>query len=141
MGGIEGGQGVREVEITDGWPGKGPFLSRSVTSRAKVHKLVSLFNSLEIVQPGDIMCPAHTPYPTVKIAFGTGATGRVVARAAVSTWTDLSWPITVAGWACGPIEFNVGGRNRNPLIGNVIAPIQRLLNVKLNRHQNVTRPQ
>lgn len=122
---------VREVDIIDGWPGRAPFFSRRVTSAAQVHRLVRLFNSLGIVQPGSINCPSATVTPTVKVQFRPSATGRPVARASVSSHANFSWPASVPGWACFPIAVNVRGRNQSPLVGNVITPIQRLLHVKL----------
>jgi hypothetical protein len=125
--------GVREVDITDGRPGRAPFLSRDVTSRATVHKLVTLFNSLEIVQPVAINCPAESVTPIVEIAFRTAGNGAPVALAKVSSSANLSWPASVPGWECFSIAFNVGGRSWPALVGNVIRPIQRLLRVKLGR--------
>jgi hypothetical protein len=133
--------GVHEVVVTDSWPGSAPFLSRSVTRPATVHKLVGLFNSLGTVQPGTVMCPAPiAPLPIVKVVFRTSGTGPAAASATVSTQDNISWPTTVAGWVCVPIGFKVGGRSQTPLIGNVIAPIQRLLDVKLTRRVKL-RPQ
>jgi hypothetical protein len=126
--------GVREVDITDGWPGKEPLESRRVTGRASVRKLVTLFNSLEIVQPVAINCPAYTAVPVIEIGFLAGGTGRLVAEAKVSSVANFSWPASTPGWACFSIAFNAGGRNWTPLAGNVITPIERLLHLKLPRH-------
>jgi hypothetical protein len=127
--------GVREVDVTSSWPGKPPFLSRRVTNRAKVRTLVALFDSLGIVQPGAISCPSETITPIVAVGFRVAGTGRPVARASVSSVASFSWPANVPGWACFPITFSVHGRNRSPLAGNVITPIQRLLHVKLAPRQ------
>lgn len=125
--------GVREVDITDGWPGHEPFLSRRVTGRADVHKLVALFNSLETVQPVAINCPAESVTPIVDVDFRSGATGVTVAEAKVSSDANFSWPASVPGWECFAISFEVRGRSWTPLAGNVITPIHRLLHVKLGR--------
>ncbi|HJS93889.1 MAG TPA: hypothetical protein VJ741_06475 [Solirubrobacteraceae bacterium] len=125
--------GVREVNITDGWPGHPPFLSRRVTSRATVHKLVTLFNSLGIAQPVDINCPAESVTPVVTIGFRTGRTGAPVAEAKVSSAANLPWPASVPGWNCFSISFTVHGRNWPHLVGNVIAPMHRLLHVRFGR--------
>jgi hypothetical protein len=122
--------GVREVDVTSGWPRKPPFVSRRVTNRADVRRLVTLFDSLPIVQPDALNCPAYSPRPIVVIAFRT-ATSRLVAEASVSSAASFSWPATVPGWACFRVTFSVLGRGRSPLVGNVITPIQRLLHVKL----------
>jgi hypothetical protein len=125
--------GVREVDITDGWPGRAPFLSRRVRSPATVQKLVRLFNSLGIAQPVGINCPAESLTPMVAIEFRTGATGAPVAEAKVSSSANVSWPASTPGWNCFPISFEVRGRHWPPLVGNVITPLHRLLRLKLGR--------
>jgi hypothetical protein len=125
--------GVREVDITEGWPGHAPFLSRSVTSRPSVRRLVALFNSLGIVQPVAISCPAESPVPEVEISFRAGGAGETVAQAKVSSLANLGWPANVPGWNCFSIAFTIDGRNRTALVGNVIRPIQRLLHVRIGR--------
>jgi hypothetical protein len=124
--------GVREVDVASGWPGKAPFLSRRVTDRAKVRRLVALFDSLGIVQPGAISCPAELIKPIVHVAFRAGPRSRVLARASVSSSANLPWPASVPGWSCSPVSFSVLGRQARPLVGNVITPIERLLGVKLS---------
>ena len=107
-------------------------MSRQVTNRAEVRRLVTLFDSLEIVQPGAINCPEFSPNPaTVVIDFRGGATKRVVADATVNSEASFSWPPNVPGWACFPVAFTARGRNWSPLSGNVITPIERLLRVNL----------
>ncbi|MGO9499301.1 MAG: hypothetical protein ACLQA5_21700 [Solirubrobacteraceae bacterium] len=123
--------GVREIDVTSSWPGKPPFVSRQVTNRAEVRRLVTLFDALGIVQPGAINCPEFSPNPVVDIEFRGGATNRVVADASVSSEASFSWPPDVPGWACFPVAFTVRGRNWSPLSGNVITPIERLLRVNL----------
>jgi hypothetical protein len=125
--------GVREVDVTESWPGKAPFLSRRVTRRSDVHRLVTLFNSLGIVQPVGINCPSESAGPVVEIGFREGRTGAIVALAKVSPSADLSWPASVPGWACFAIAFNVRGRNWTALVGNVITPIEHLLHLKFAR--------
>jgi hypothetical protein len=123
--------GVREVDVTSGWPGKPPFVSRQVTDRAEVHRLVRLFDSLGIEQPGAINCPEESAAPVVDIEFRSGAASRVAADASVSSEANFSWPANVPGWSCFPVALTVGGRNWSPLSGNVITPIERLLRVNL----------
>lgn len=125
--------GASEVDITSSWPGQAPFLSRRVTNKAQVHALVALFNSLERLQPGAINCPEETVTSIVRVGFRSGATSRLVAQASVSSAANFSWPASVPGWECFPVTFSVQGRNSSPLVGNVIAPIQRLLHVKLSQ--------
>ena len=122
-------RGVHEVDVTSGEPGKTAFLSRRVTDPVQIHALVTLFDSLPIVQPGAINCPAELVVPVVVVHFRAG--DRVVARASVSSDASFTWPPSAPGWACFAIAFNVRGRSATPLAGNVITPIERLLHVTL----------
>jgi hypothetical protein len=125
---------VRQIEISEGLPGKTPQLSRTVTSAGKVRKLVALFNSLPIAQSGAINCPAETTAGAViTVTFRGSATGRALAVATVSPQSDLSWPVSVPGWSCFSTGFSVGGHSSDPLVGNVIRPMDQLLNVRLQR--------
>jgi hypothetical protein len=125
--------GVRDVEVTNGWPGKAPFLAHRVENRAKVGALVALFDSLGIIQPGAINCPAETAGPVVTISFDA-KTARPLAEATVSSYADQRLPASVPEWACYPVDFSVLGRHQPGLAGNVIAPIQRLLHITLRTH-------
>jgi hypothetical protein len=128
--------GVREVVVTDGLLGKPPFLSRRVENHSKVGALVGLFDSLGIIQSGVMSCPGElvgSIDPIVKVTFNS-VSGRPLAQATVSSSANQSWPASVPGWSCYPIDFSVLGRRQPPLAGNVIAPIQKLLHVKLATH-------
>jgi len=124
---------VNEVDVTERRRGKPPLVERRVTASATVHRLVALFNSLGIVQPGAINCPDERPTPTVTIQFRAAASARPLARATVSAAADYRWPATDAGAACFPIGLSIGGQRRDALVGNVIGPMQRLLHVRLAR--------
>lgn len=124
---------VTEVDVMRGLSGQPPQLSRRVTARRTVRRLVALFDSLGIVQPGAINCPAETVEPIVTVAFRAAATGRVIASATADAAADFSWPDSVPGWACFSIGFVAGGDSFDSLIGNVIGPIDHLLHVRLER--------
>jgi hypothetical protein len=94
---------------------------------------VALFNSLGIVQPGAINCPAETVEPIVTVAFRGTGDGRALAVASVDALADFSWPDSVPGWSCFSIGFVAGGHTFDSLIGNVISPIDHLLHVHLER--------
>jgi hypothetical protein len=126
---------VRDVAITDGWPGKAPFFSRDITSRARVAKLVALFNSLGIVQPVTVNCPAETITPTVSIRFLTSPPATPVAAASVSAASNYSFSPSEPGAGCFAIAFSVHGHRGPALVGNVITTLQQMLHVKLN-HQH-----
>jgi hypothetical protein len=125
--------GVREVDVSDAWPGKRPLLTRRVTGHAQVRALVGLFNSLGIAQPVTINCPAETLTPIVTVRFRRSAGATPVARAAVSASANFPWPADLPGANCYPITFSVEGRRGTPLVGNVIAPLQRRLGVRFAR--------
>jgi hypothetical protein len=116
---------VRDVAITDGWPGKAPFFSRDITR----------FNSLGIVQPVSVDCPAETITPTVSIRFLTSPAATPVAAASVSAASNYSFSPSAPGAGCFAIAFSVHGDRRPALVGNVIAPLQQMLHVKLNHQQ------
>ena len=61
--------GVTEVDVTKGFAGQPAQVSRRVTALGTVRRLVALFDSLGIVQPGAINCPAETAAPVVTVAF------------------------------------------------------------------------
>jgi len=124
--------GVRDIDVTNGVPGERPFLSRSVTNYQRVRALIRLFDSLALVQPVAINCPAESgKEAVVTITFKRGTTNRPVARARVSSKANFNWPASTAGWACLPVSLDILGRRRPALAGNLIGPMQRVLAVKL----------
>jgi hypothetical protein len=130
---------VRQVSVTDGWPGKPPFLSRHVTAAATVHRIVRLFNSLGVAQPAVINCPAEVVSPTVDILFRSGSTGAPIARATVSSTAVFHFSPLLGGADCFPIAMTIAGHRRSSLVGNVISPIQRLLHLRLVRRRGPVR--
>ncbi|HLI60123.1 MAG TPA: hypothetical protein VKV21_10720 [Solirubrobacteraceae bacterium] len=124
---------VRRVDISEGRPGKRPFLTDRVRARGRVRALVRLFNSLGIVQPVSINCPAEVVGPVVTFRFRTRPAGPAVARASVSASATFNWSATTAGWACVPIDVTLRGRGRAPLAGNVLTPVDSQLHVHLAR--------
>jgi hypothetical protein len=101
-----------------------------VRSRSKVRALVALIDSLGIIQPVGINCPAYSvTTPIVTVAFWADATRQPLASASVSAVANFSWPADVPGWSCFPVSVTVRGRAQDRLAGNVIGPIERLLHV------------
>jgi hypothetical protein len=127
--------GVTEVDVTKGLPGQPPLLSLRVTPLGTVRRLVALFDSRGIVQPGAISCPGETAHPVVTVRFRAAADGPALASATVDPAADFSWPDSVPGWACFSIGFVAGGHRFAPLIGNVISPIDHLLHVRLQGYR------
>jgi len=94
-----------------------------VRSAAMVQRIVRLFDSLPIVQPGLVHgCPPDTIIrPPMSIRF-LSAQGALLARAQV--------PGSFAIGACAPIHFRIGGHRQKPLSGRIYGEIGRLLGVR-----------
>ena len=79
-----------------------------------------------------INCPEEsTNQPVVTVTFRHGIASRPVARARVRSAANVHWPETSGAWACLAVQFTVLGGRQPALAGNVIGPLQRLLNVNL----------
>lgn len=129
---------VHDIQVTDGVPGRAPFVSRHVTNQAKVHALVALIDSLPIVQPGAVHCPSETVgAPVVTVAFRGGAGDHTLARARVSPSADVSFPTYLVGWSCVATRLEIAGHTQPALAGDVIRPIQRLLQIEQLRRRTV----
>jgi hypothetical protein len=119
--------GVHEIDVTSALPGKAPFALRSVTSAAKIRRIVALLDAMEIVQPGVGYSCSAVPgdHPVVTFDFGATAGGQLLARARLSDADVASGP-------CNPVDFSIGGRRRTPLIGgDFVKQTERLLGVDL----------
>jgi hypothetical protein len=135
------GPGVRAITITSRVPRKPPFLTVTLTDRRHVRALVTLLNSLPLIQPAEINCPAErTDQPIVTVTFTRTAGGRPPARAQVSSAANASWPPTTAGWECFATGLRLGDGRRAALAGNVIGPLQRMLGVSLAKPIRAGRP-
>lgn len=110
--------GVTEVRVVDG------ARTLTVTEPARVAAVVQLFDSLPIVQPVTMNCPAFASHHQVIVDFMAGGSGPVLARAKI--------PRDAAVSECYPIEFSVGGKPMKGLIGvNVRGRLQHLLGIRL----------
>ena len=119
--------GVHEIDVTSALPGKAPFVERSVTSAAKVRRIVALLDAMEIVQPGvAYSCPAFPDdHPVVTIDFRATAGGRLLAPA---RGTDSD----VASGPCNPVDLSIGRHRQTPMIGGeFVKQTERLLRVNL----------
>jgi hypothetical protein len=125
---------VHQIDITENWAGKSPFLVRYVSARRDLRTLTRLFNSLGVVQPGSINCPDETISPIVTLRFRASPTSAPIAQASVSSTAVYHWPASLPGSACYPIRLVIQGQRAEPqLVGNVITPIDRLLHLHLAR--------
>ncbi len=121
--------GVREIEVTSGVAGEPPSLSRTLNDQQKVRSVIKLFDSLPPVQPVAVNCPAESPnQPVVTVTFRRRITGRPAATARVSSAANLHVPAIDGVWACSATQLNILGRRQPALAGNVIRPLEGLLN-------------
>jgi hypothetical protein len=105
-----------------------------VSSPRDLRTLVRLFNSLGVVQPSIINCPAETVSPIVTLRFRASPTSAPIAQASVNSTAVYHWPASLPGSACFPIRLVIEGQRAEPqLVGNVITPIDRLLHLHLAR--------
>lgn len=111
-----------------------PKVSRTVTGRAAVARIVRWFEALPVYPPGmAIACPAVIAN-RITLSF-RDAKGARLARATV--------PATFAG-VCDPIAFRIGAKTKSPLIDEAGAPsfarrLQRLLGLHIPRRITPTR--
>ena len=117
--------GVHEVEITSVRPSGTPILSRSVTDRAKVRRIISLLDQMQIVQPGTYSCPLLPEgQPVVTFDFRAAAGQPVLAQASVTDYGFESGP-------CNAVSFSIRGHRQKPLLGgSFLSQIQRLLGIR-----------
>jgi hypothetical protein len=116
-------QGVSQIGLRSGYPGRKPSVSVTVTDPAQVSRIVEWVNALGIVQPGAYSCP-NLAGPTVTLDFLDRA-GAMLAQASVIALEGTSGP-------CNPVALTIGGRRQTPLIGgDLLLRIQRLLHVRL----------
>jgi hypothetical protein len=94
-----------------------------VKKSATVQRIVRLFDSLPIVQPGRVYgCPPDTIIrPPMSIRF-LSADGALLAHASV--------PGSFAIGACAPIRFWIGSQAQKPLSGHLYGRLSRLLGVR-----------
>jgi len=123
---------VGEINVTSSAPRKQPFLSRTVTNQKHVQDLVTLFNSLPLIQPAATSCPAErTDQPVVRITFKDKTTGQPVARASADSGANFTWAPSDGAWECYAVGLDIAGRRGIAVGGNVIGPLQRLLDASL----------
>jgi hypothetical protein len=121
---------VRVLEVSVGPPGSAPSTRVIVVNRARVWRIASDINALEITQPGVWNCPSWSPdAPVVTFTFRHDLDGAVVARASeLAAATEPTTP-------CDPMTLTIEGRRWHPLLGGaaVVRTAQRLLGVRLAR--------
>jgi hypothetical protein len=104
---------VREIDIIARKPGRSPYLVH-VTDGGEVRYMVGLFNSMPIVQPVTINCPALLGGGQVlTFTFRNRRGGPSQAEASFTEFPNLS------AWSgpCTPVELRIGGRRQQSLAG------------------------
>ena len=118
--------GVHVVEVTSARPGMPAIAPGTVTTAAKVRRIISLVDQMPIVQPGvTSSCPGLTgSHPDVTFDFRAAVGRPILAEARVTDYGRLSGP-------CNPVSFSIHGRRQDPLIGSdFLTRIHRLLGIR-----------
>lgn len=104
-------------------------MSRTVTSRSQVRKIIALIDKLPITQPGVIpTCPPRPAgVPTVTFTFRGSNHNRVLALARVRA--DVANTTT----NCGEMRFSIDGHTVRPLglARGFLRSVQQLLGIQL----------
>jgi len=101
----------------------------TVTKARTVHQVIELYNSLGVVQPAAINCPAEFA-GALTLKFYDSTTN-VIAMATSAADASPAWPPSAAAWDCFPIKIKLAQHSYPSLSGNVITPLGKLLDTKL----------
>lgn len=102
-----------------------------LTKRLIVHEVVALYNSLGVIQPATTTgCPGGSG-GVLRLKFYDSPTN-VIATANSAADADRRWPASAADWACFPIQVKLAQHSFPSLSGNVITPLAKLVDSKLN---------
>lgn len=119
--------GVHEIDVTSALPGKAPFVERSVTSAAKVRRIVALLDAMEIVQPGVAVQLPSVPGRSPGGHNRLPGDGR---RAAARARPRYRFRCRIR--ACNPVDLSIGRHRQTPMIGGeFVKQTERLLRVNL----------
>ncbi len=102
--------------------------SLTVTRRAEVIRIVSLFNAMEIVQPATYNCPAIAPNEQRHISF-TFADARARPLAHLS-YVESTIPLEHGSGPCNPVALTIDRRSQRPLLGNPqLIRVQKMIGI------------
>jgi len=121
---------VREIDIAIARPQQPAGPARGVTGRARVRRIVALFNAMPITQPEVTSCPAEmlSGSRTLTFTFRATAGGAALARATYVDYPPLDGPSD----QCKSIQLTIGGKAEDALTGgDFIARIDRVLGANL----------
>lgn len=121
---------VHEVDVASSPLNGSPTAAVSVTSAAKVRRLVSIINALPVVQPAVYLCPALLTQGArmITLSFRSAAGGALLAQATYLAFEHLAYE----SGPCNAIDLTIAGRRRKPLLGgDFLGRVERLLGVGL----------
>lgn len=120
--------GVRVIDVVQAVHGQPPTLSRTVSKRRQVRKIVALIDRLPITQPGVTSCPPEAGNPPIDtFTFRPSKSGPALARASVSAEAGNSTT------GCDAMGFSINGHSE-PSLGrpqSFLEAVGRLLGVRL----------
>jgi hypothetical protein len=122
--------GAHEIDVTSAKLDGPTTVSLSLTNAAKVRRIASLIDAMPIVQPATYSCPELTAVGARVMTFKFRARvgGQLLAQA---TYTDYA-RLTAPSGPCNPIDFSIGGRRQEALIGGeFVKQVQPVLGVSL----------
>jgi hypothetical protein len=121
---------ARAIDVTSAKLRGPTTVMQTVTDAVEVRRIVTLIDSMPVVQPVFYHCPMLTPVRArvITLSFRDRAGGRALARA---TYTAYPPPLGPSG-PCNPIQFTIGGRRQPALIGGeFMKSLQRILGISL----------
>jgi hypothetical protein len=112
--------GVHEVDVTSAGLDGSAKLTGSITSPAKVRRVIARIDALPVVQPVSYGCPnlSADGARRVSLSFRTRTGARALARATYIAYAGMQ----VSG-PCNPIDFSIRGRPQVPLTGADLATL------------------
>lgn len=120
--------GIRVVNVVQATPGRPPSVSKTVTRRSQVRRIIALIDQLPITQPGVAHCPPESGSPPIDtFIFRRSRHGPALARASVSSQAGNTTT------NCDAMSFSIRGHSE-PALGqprSFLVGIQRLLGVHL----------
>jgi hypothetical protein len=124
-------QGVKHIELTAGAIGKPPTVARTLSSVTTVDRIIKLIDSMPVVQPNVVGCPAEMTSGARVIALAfIGAASQQLAEANYDDYAPLRTP----SGPCKPITFTVHHILRMPLIGGrFVAQLERIVGFSVTR--------
>ena len=120
--------GVTVINVVRGVPGHRPDISRTVTKRRQIRRIIDLVDGLPTLQPGRWHCPAiRSDGQIVSLVFRGSSHGAPLARLSVRADTGDS------ATGCDAMNFSVRGTRETPLVhaATFLRGVQRVIGAQL----------